>query len=142
MSARPLASAPTPGANTVRHAAILQRFSEAWARGDVDALMDLMSDDPIYRSSTGPGPGAVYRGREAVGAAFTRLLAPSPVADDAPLPPPGDVAFFDNRALSFWSLPARSPDGTPSVVEGVDVLTFAADGRIAVKDAYRKAWPA
>lgn len=141
MNARPLASAPTDGANTVRHAAVLQRFSHAWARGDVEALMDLMSDNPVYRSSTGPGPGAVYRGREAIGAAFTRLLAASPAAADRSLPS-GDVAFFGNRALSFWSLPAQSPDGTPTVVEGVDVLTFDDDGRIAVKDAYRKAWPA
>lgn len=121
-------------------AAVLEHFSQAWARADVGALMDLMTDDPVYRASTGPEPGALYQGRDAVRAAFTRLLAASPPAEEAALPP-GDRFFFGNRALSFWSLPGTAPDGTPTVVEGVDVLTFADDGRIAIKDAYRKAWP-
>lgn len=140
MNVSSLAGVPCSETFTRRMAAVLERFSQAWSRGDVDALMDLMTEDPEYRASTGPGPGAVYRGRDAVGAAFARLLS-APPADDSPLPP-GDVAFFGNRALSFWSLPGRAPDGAPAVIEGVDVMTFAADGRIAVKDAYRKAWPA
>jgi ketosteroid isomerase-like protein len=123
---------------TRRNAETLRRFSEAWARGDVDGLMALMTESPTYRASVGPRPGMVYQGREEVSAAFRRLFAnPAPAASP---PPAAEPAFFGNRALSFWVLPGRAPDGSPAMVEGVDVLTFDEDGRIAAKDAYRKSW--
>lgn len=124
-----------------RNPETLRRFSEAWAKGDVDTLMSLMTDDPIYRSSAGPGPGGEYRGREEVRAAFTRMLSGAPAPGATPPPPPaGEVAFFDDRALSYWTLPGRAPDGSPATIRGVDVITFDAEGRIAIKDAYRKSW--
>ena len=122
---------------TSTNAETFRRFAEAWGRHDVDTLMELMSDDPTYRSSVGPGPGGVYRGREDVRAAFGRMLSGPPPASP---PPPGEVVFFGNRALSFWKLPGKSPDGKPAMVDGVDVITFDERGRVAVKDAYRKSW--
>ena len=124
---------------TSANAETLRRFSDAWARQDVDGLMALMTDSPIYRSSAGPRPGAVYQGREEVRAAFSRMFTNASPATAAP-PPAIEPAFFGNRALSFWTLPGRAPDGSPAIVEGVDVLTFDEEGRIAVKDAYRKSW--
>lgn len=111
------------------------RFSAAWARGDVDSLLSLMSDDPVYKGSTGDGPGTCYRGREAVRAAFARMVSPS-----AEAPPRAEMYFFANRALVFWQLDMVGPDGSKRKTDGVDVLTFTSDGRIAVKDAYRKAF--
>lgn len=118
---------------------VVEQFSAAWSRADVDTLMALMSDEPTYRASTGPGPGAVYRGRDAVRAAFERLLGDPPPVDDAPSPLP-EVVMLDHRAVSYWSIPGTAPDGTPATIEGIDVLTFDADGRITEKDSYRKAW--
>jgi len=121
-----------------RNAETLRRFSEAWAKGDVDTLMRLMPDAPTYRASVGPAPGAVYRGRDEVRAAFGRLLAGPPPTD---LPPPsGEPVFFGNRALVFWKLRGRAPDGSSAIVEGVDVMTFDENGLIAIKDSYRKTW--
>lgn len=140
MSSRPIADARSgmeEGGSA--NAGTLRLFSEAWSRGDVDALMALMSDDPTYRGSAGSGPGSVYRGREEVRAAFTRMLAGVTPPAGSP-PPPGEMVFFGNRALSFWKLAGRAPDGTPATIEGVDVMTFDDRGRIAVKDAYRKTW--
>lgn len=113
------------------------RFSTAWARGDVETLLSLMSDDPVYKGSTGDGPGTCYRGREAVRAAFGRMVSP---ASSDELPPPAEMYFFADRALVFWQLDLAGPDGSKRKVDGVDVLTFTADGRIAMKDAYRKAF--
>ena len=45
--------------------------------------------------------------------------------------------FFADRALVFWRLVLP---GSDREVDGVDVMTFTDDGRIAVKDAYRKAF--
>lgn len=119
----------------------VRRFAIAWAGGDVDTLMSLMSDDPVYKGSTGPGPGTEFRGRDNVRAAFLRMVganvgAPVPVN----APPPPQMHFFGNHALVYWHLSLPTADSSKSEVDGVDVLTFASDGRIAVKDAYRKAF--
>ena len=45
--------------------------------------------------------------------------------------------FFEDRALVFWSLVLP---GSDREVDGVDVMTFTDDERIAVKDAYCKAF--
>jgi hypothetical protein len=126
--------------NTSANAETLRRFSAAWANGDLDTLMSLMTENPTYRASAGAGPGAVYRGRDEVRAAFSRMLGGAPQGATLPALPPGEVAFFGNRALAFWKLHGRAPDGSPAIVEGVDVMTFDGRGRIAVKDAYRKSW--
>lgn len=118
---------------------VLMRFSDAWRRGDVDTLLSLMSDEPVYRGSTGPLPGSEARGRQAVAAAFERMVGmnrtevfPAPVAVPR-------AHFFDRHALVYWHLTLPGASG-PVGVDGVDVITFDDEDRIAVKDAYRKAF--
>ncbi len=113
------------------------RFGSAWAAGDVDGLMSLMSDQPRYRGSTGPEPGIEFVGSEQVRAAFERIAGPNAGSPPAEPAPPPEMYFFEDRALAFWRL--KFP-GSDCLVEGVDVMTFTDDGRIAVKDAYRKAF--
>jgi hypothetical protein len=113
------------------------RFGAAWAAGDVDGLMREMSDEPIYRGSTGPEPGTIIVGSEQVRAAFERIAGPNARSAPATPAPPPEMYFFEDRALAFWRL--KFP-GSDSEVEGVDVMTFTNDGRISVKDAYRKAF--
>jgi hypothetical protein len=118
---------------------LLLRFGEAWRRGDVDTLLSLMSDEPVYRGSTGPLPGSEARGRQAVAAAFERMVG---MNRDNPPPPPAPGPrpfFFENHALVYWHLTLPGTDG-PVEVDGVDVITFDDQDRIAVKDAYRKAF--
>ena len=118
---------------------VLESFNDAWTCGDVDGLMELMSDDPAYRASTGAGPGIEYRGREAVRRGFTDVLAAESSCSQ-PAPATGDIHLTDEHGISSWTYRTIGPDGSPSVVEGIDVWTFDGD-RIAVKDAYRKAFP-
>ena len=120
----------------------LELFSAAWNRGDVNTLLSLMSDEPVYKGSTGDRPGTLYVGREEVRAAFERTL--EGIADSpAPAPPatPPEIYFFSDRALVYWSLKLPGADGVLNQVDGVDVITFTDDGRVALKDAYRKAFP-
>ncbi len=120
----------------------LASFSAAWSAGDVDKLVSLMSDEPIYKGSTGPNPGTSYSGRENIHAAFKRMVPSNVSADkkDEEPEPPQMYFFDDNRALVFWRLPFPNPEGGSSEVDGIDIMTFTDDGRIAVKDAYRKAF--
>jgi hypothetical protein len=107
----------------------ISSFGRAWRRGDIEALMSLMSDTPLYRTSG----GSVFSGRDAVREGFRDMCQPTKSAA-----PPGRQLFFANKCLSFWLLCLPSPDGLDKVVEGMDVISFESDGRIAVKDAYRK----
>ena len=117
----------------------VMRFSAAWDTGDVGALLDLMSDEPIYRGSTGPNPGTEFIGRDAVREAFERMAGPNrgSVPEESEPEAEPEMHFFGNRALVSWTL---TLPGADSEVDGVDVFTFTDDGRIAVKDAYRKAF--
>ena len=117
----------------------LARFSTAWSTGDVDGLMALMSDDPTYSGSTGPGPGTLFRGQEQVRAAFQRMVGGN-AGSAAPAEPPPRMFLFGDHALVYWTLMLPGADGIAREVAGVDVMSFTDDGRIAMKDAYRKAF--
>ena len=119
----------------------LELFSAAWSNGDVDALLDLMSENPVYKGSTGEGPGTTFTGREEVRANLARMVSANKPSDtnEDPVSPP-QMYFFADRALVYWHLTLAAADGSSNEVDGVDVITFTDDGRIAVKDAYRKAF--
>jgi ketosteroid isomerase-like protein len=106
----------------------MERFSEAWARGDVDTLMSLMSEAPLYKTSS----GLAFEGREAVRQGLSKICQPGKPAASP------NWSFFGDKCLSYWSLELPSPDGERRSVDGVDVISFASDGRIRIKDAYRK----
>lgn len=123
-------------ATHVSHAAMhatFQRFASHWQRGDIDALMSELSDAPSYRTSA----GASFEGREAVRRGLTDMCKPASSAPAAE-PAPQDIEFFGNKSLSYWSLALPDGIGGQRQVQGVDVITYDADGRIALKDAYRK----
>lgn len=107
------------------------RFSQAWSQGDIDGLMECMAAQPVYSSSG----GTRHVGREAVREAFTAICKPSDPSVEAS---PPEAHFFGNRSLSYWTLPLPAPDGRPSEVSGVDIVTYDGAGRIMRKDAYRK----
>jgi len=117
---------------------LVAAFNAAWVAGDVDALMDLMTLEPEYHASTGPGPGTAHIGSDAVRSGFEQVLA-AEAEVDSPAPPSDHIVVDANSAVSFWSYPQERADGTVSTIDGVDVWTVI-DGRLAVKDAYRKAF--
>lgn len=112
--------------------ATLSEFSAAWGRGDIDGLMALMADDPTYRTSS----GLTFRGRQEVREGLSRMCQPSG-ASGAP-PAAMGPHYFENKCLSYWVLRLPAAGGQEATFEGVDVITFDGDGRIRVKDAYRK----
>jgi ketosteroid isomerase-like protein len=50
---------------------VLDRFNDAFNRGDLDAVMTFFADDAVYR----PGDGQEHRGRAAIRAAFAPQFA-------------------------------------------------------------------
>ena len=115
----------------------LQAFADAWNRHDVDALMSFMTDDCVFEASAGPEVcGARSKGREAVRAAFAEVWATFPDARW------GNVRHFvcGDRGVSEWTFTGTRRDGARVEVHGCDLFAFR-DGKIAVKNSYRKNRP-
>ncbi len=116
----------------------LQDFADAWNRHDVDALMSFMTDDCVFEASAGPDVcGARYEGRAQVRAAFADVWATFPDAHW------GGARHFvcGHRGVSEWTFTGTRTDGLHMEVNGCDLFTFR-DGKIAVKNSYRKSRPA
>ncbi len=116
---------------------MLQAFADAWNHHDVDALMSFMTEDCVFEASAGPDVcGTSYAGRKAVRAGFSEVWATFPDAHW------GNARHFvcGDRGVSEWIFTGTRADGTRVEVNGCDVFTFR-DGKIAVKNSYRKNRP-
>jgi steroid delta-isomerase-like uncharacterized protein len=112
----------------------LQAFADAWNRHDVDALMTFMTPDCVFEASAGAQVcGQRFEGSQAVRAAFADVWA---TFADARW---GGARHFvcGDRAVSEWTFTGTRRDGTRVEVHGCDLFTLR-DGRIAVKNSYRK----
>ena len=118
--------------------ALLDRFADAWNRHDLDALMSMMTDDCVFEASAGPDVnGQRSEGRQAVRAAFAAVFDTFHDAHWA------NARHFvsANRGVSEWTFTGTHNDGTRVEVNGCDLFTFR-DGKIAIKNSYRKNRPA
>jgi steroid delta-isomerase-like uncharacterized protein len=116
---------------------LLQAFADAWNRHDADALMQFMTDDCVFESSAGSEVcGTRSAGRDAVRAAFAAVWETFP---DAAWRDARHLVWGD-RGVSEFTFTGTLADGTRVEVHGCDLFTFR-DGRIALKDSYRKNRP-
>ena len=118
--------------------AFLQAFADAWNRHDIDALMWFMTDDCVFEASAGlEVSGTRYVGYDAVRAGFAEVWATFPDAHW------GNARHFAvrDRGVSEWTFTGTRADGTLVEVDGCDLFTFR-DGKIALKNSYRKNRPA
>jgi steroid delta-isomerase-like uncharacterized protein len=116
---------------------MLVDFAAAWNRHDIDALMSFMADDCAFHAVAGPDlMGRSFVGRDAVREGFE--LAWTTFPDAAWLD--GEHFVAGDRGVSESTFRGTRSDGTRIEARMVDVFTFR-DGRIAVKNAYRKERP-
>ena len=117
---------------------MLQAFAEAWNRHDIEALMSFMTEDCVFEASAGSDVfGTRYVGRESARAAFAEVWATFPDAQW------GNARHFvcGERGVSEWTFTGTRADGARVEVQGCDLFTFR-DGRISLKNSYRKNRPA
>ena len=126
------------GAERTPDAAFLQAFTDAWNRHDIGALMSFMTDDCVFQGAAGPlACGARFEGRDAVRAAFGQAWINFPDAQWLN----GRHFVQGDRGVSEWTFAGTRADGSRVEADGCDLFTFR-DGRIAVKNAFRKDRPA
>ncbi|RXZ41995.1 nuclear transport factor 2 family protein [Crenobacter cavernae] len=124
-------------ANTQATVELLQAFSEAWNRHDIDALMGFMAEDCVFHGAAGTELfGRSFVGRDAVREGFQ--LAWQTFPDAAWLD--GEHFVSGDRGVSESTFCGTKSDGSRIEARMVDVFTFQG-GKIAVKNAYRKDRP-
>lgn len=116
---------------------LLEAFSDAWNRHDVDALMSMMTTDCVFEASGGNVvDGERHEGQRAVRAAYAAVFEQYPNAHW------GDARHFvaGDRGVSEWTFTGTLKDGRRVEVTGCDVFTFR-NGKIAIKNSFRKNRP-
>ncbi|HUS00670.1 MAG TPA: nuclear transport factor 2 family protein, partial [Chitinophagaceae bacterium] len=125
-----------PGQNKVMMK-ILEDFANAFNAHDVNAILSFMTSDCIFEASAGPEVnGEKFTGQEAVRKAFEDVFTTFPDAHWH------NARHFisGDRAVSEWTFTGTKQDGSKVEVTGCDLFTFR-DGKIAVKNSYRKNRP-
>lgn len=124
------ASAPS----LVEREVLFKTFGRAWFKRDVELLFQAVTPDFEWRFSDGGGARAKIVGREAVAAEFRAMAASGKKVRFA------DVVYHHAPEATFMTFRAIETDpatGVETEDVGVERYTFR-DGRIAVKDVYRK----
>jgi ketosteroid isomerase-like protein len=109
----------------------VDRFNDAFNRQDVDAVMDAMTSDCVFESTT-PPDGERHEGEAAVRAAWEAFFGSTPGAHFEA----EDVIAASDRAVVQWRSTWSDDDGEHHL-RGVDVLRVR-DGKVAEKFAYVK----
>ena len=112
---------------------LLDAFGAAWGRGDLDGLMELMTDDCVYAASVGPEPGTTYRGKEEVRRGFAEIIEYESGGEQRG----GNKWVSGDYVFSEWGYDEIAEDGTITDIKGIDIFHFVG-GKLALKDAYRK----
>jgi len=116
----------------------LAAFSDAWNNHDIDALMTFIADDCVFHTAAGADvQGNTFSGRDAVKQSFQTVWKNFPDASWLD----GEHFVAGDRAVSESTFCATKPDGSKIEARMVDVFTLC-DGKITVKNAFRKDRPA
>jgi len=111
----------------------LQRFNDAFAQHDVDAVMAAMTADCLFENTYPPPDGERYVGQAAVRAFWEQFFAASPHATFET----EDTFACQDRAVVRWRYQWVEQDGKHGHIRGVDVFRVQ-DGKVAEKLSYVK----
>lgn len=113
----------------------LKAFDDAWAKKDVDALMEFMTEDCEYHASVGPEPGERFIGRDDVRRGFQTMLEHAAGSESRP----GNLYVYGDRGIAEWAYVSTNDSGDSTVVRGCDLFEFVGN-KIKIKNAFRKCY--
>jgi ketosteroid isomerase-like protein len=111
---------------------LLTDFAAAWDTRDLDGTIEFFAEEAEYFASVGSEPRERAQGRSAIKSLVKKMFS---VDEDARTEVLQRLISDDTVA---WTWLYTLPDG--SQVRGCDFLKFK-DGKIILKDAYRKTRP-
>jgi ketosteroid isomerase-like protein len=118
---------------TTATAEVIERFSNALNRHDVDEVMALMTGDCIFENTYPAPDGQRYEGQQAVRAFWEDFFHSSPHA----LFSTEESFASADRCVVRWVYDWQDTDGQSGHVRGVDIFRVR-DGKVAEKLAYVK----
>lgn len=121
--------------STSERDALFKTFGRAWFKRDTDLLYEAVAPDFVWLANDADGGVTAITGKEAVGAALKASGGSGTIERRF-----ADVVYHHAPDASFMTFRLIATDkatGAVSEEAGVERYTFR-DGRIAVKDVYRK----
>lgn len=112
--------------------AAVERFNQAFADRDIDAIMAAMTADCLFEDTT-PPDGIRHAGTAAVRTAWRALFTAAPHGRFTS----EDTMVAGDRVISSWRYDFDATDPGAGHVRGVDLFTIR-DGLVAEKRAYVK----
>jgi steroid delta-isomerase-like uncharacterized protein len=112
--------------------AVVEKFNEAFNRHDVNAVMNLMTDDCIFENTNPPPDGERLVGAAAVRGYWQKFFASNPDARFEV----EDFIVAGDRCVVRW-IYRKTKEGKPWHLRGVDVFRVR-DGKVAEKLSYVK----
>jgi ketosteroid isomerase-like protein len=114
---------------------VLKAFGRAFNKGDVDAILDCVTDDFEWRLAEGPDApdGKIVKGKHAVREALAerdRTVKSMRFSETS-------VHFAGDTVIGCFRATGEMADGSAIDKRGVDIYAFR-DGKIALKDSYWK----
>lgn len=111
--------------------ATVEAFGAAWANHDLQAAIDLITEDCVF-DATGPAPdGQRCVGREAVEHAWLPIFS-----DPTSRFTPEETFALDDRAVQLWTY-SWGTGATAGHIRGVDIMRVR-DGKVSEKLSYVK----
>ncbi|BAJ62832.1 nuclear transport factor 2 family protein [Anaerolinea thermophila] len=112
---------------------IILCFNEALNQGNVDGMMNLMSEDCIFENTSPAPDGSRYQGKTSVRLFWEQFFK----ASQNPKIEMEEIFACGDHAVMRWVYTWQDGTGTAFHIRGVDVYLIR-DGRIAQKLSYVK----
>lgn len=112
---------------------IILRFNQALNQGDVNGMMNLMSEDCVFENTSPAPDGSLYRGKVSVRRFWEHFFRES----HHPSIQVEEIFACDNRGIMRWIYTWMDNTGMAHHIRGIDVYLIR-DGLIAKKLSYVK----
>lgn len=113
--------------------AVIKKFNDATNKHDVEAMMDLMSNNCVFENTVPPPDGERFEGSEKIKEFWKKFFEFSPQAKFET----EEIFVCDNRCVVRWVYHWVDKEGKPGHVRGVDLFTVQ-NGKITEKLSYVK----
>ena len=110
----------------------VEKFNKAFNAHDINAVMDAMTEDCIFESTTPAPDGIRYVGAEQVRSYWEKFFASSPDARFET----EEIISIGDRCIVRWVY-HKMKDGKPWHLRGVDIFRVR-DGKVSEKLSYVK----